>query len=348
MRYSTAFDDASEKIRLIRFPLLLLIVLIHARFSGPDYPDYFTKILGTSVLLGKLPHCAVAVFFVISGYLVPQRGEYFKMIRRKFMSIVLPYFLWNTFLMIPYMIMARFPQSSSLLPDSKFAGMSAWQVIVRSYGLDMDAPINYPLWYLRNLLLCFAVTPAILWVVRRLPCFLSVAILVVGTFLTSDCSIWFFSFGILCRTFDVDMRKMEKFWPICIFLPLGYCILAEFLFFNWAVLLWLSLPFFIGVAVLLKTLPCMGKKYLGLLGEFSFWIYCTHAPIATTFSRIGYRVVFLGMPPVAWVAINCAVTTSIVVAVLIFLTNVVPSFANLLCGGRIPFKANKICHMRLE
>ncbi|MBQ7652247.1 MAG: acyltransferase [Victivallales bacterium] len=340
----TAFEDFSAKIRLIRFPLLLLIVLIHARFDGPDYPDCLTRILRTSVLLGKLPHCAVAIFFVISGYLFSwseNANGYIRLMQRKLATLALPYLLWNTFLMLPYLMIAKFPQSSSLLPDSKLAGMNAWQVIVRCYGLNMEAPIDYPLWYLRNLMLLFAIAPAIQWLVRRLPWLLSVAMLMAGTFLTSDCSLWFFSFGIVCRTFDFDARRVEKFWPLCLFLPLGYCILAEFRFFHWAALLWLSIPLFLGVAILLQKLPGIIRKWLSLLGELSFWIYCTHAPVATTFARIGRRVNFLGMPPVAWVAVNIAVTIGMVVLALIVLKSCFPAFARILCGGRVPFKANK-------
>ena len=74
----------SEKIRLLRFPLMLLVVLIHARFSGPDYPDFATRLFSESVTLGKLPHCAVLVFFFCSGYLFIFGDErsYLEMIRR--------------------------------------------------------------------------------------------------------------------------------------------------------------------------------------------------------------------------------------------------------------------------
>ncbi|MBO7532377.1 MAG: hypothetical protein J6T46_00195, partial [Victivallales bacterium] len=61
---STAFEDISRKIYLLRLPLIFLIVFIHARFMDIDYPDRWSRLLSETVIIGKMPHCAVIFFFV--------------------------------------------------------------------------------------------------------------------------------------------------------------------------------------------------------------------------------------------------------------------------------------------
>ena len=167
---STAFEDISRKIYLLRLPLIFLIVFIHARYMEiDDYPDRWMRLLSESVLLGKVPHCAVIFFFVISGYLFTwsEKSGYLNLIQRKGYTLLIPYVIWNTMLMVVHLLCGLLPYKK-LLPAFKYAGMTPWQVVVRSYGLDMGMPIDVPLWYVRDLLLLFLVAPLLIWLVRRL------------------------------------------------------------------------------------------------------------------------------------------------------------------------------------
>jgi succinoglycan biosynthesis protein ExoH len=339
---STAFEDISRKIYLLRLPLIFLIVFIHARFMDIDYPDRWSRLLSENVLIGKMPHCAVIFFFVISGYLFTwtEQSGYLNLIQRKGYTLLIPYILWNTMLMAVHLLCGLLPYKK-LLPAFKYAGMTPWQVVVRSYGLDMGMPIDVPLWYVRDLLLLFLVAPLLIWLVRRLPLWFTPLLLLAATFFMEDCSVLFFSFGLFCRYWDIDLRPLSKWWPLFIGAPLGYFITAEFTGINWPLMLWISVPFYTGIAMLLQRLPQHLQKHMIHFGEYSFWIYCSHAPVATTVTRIGISLNYLGMPPAVWIALNSVVTVAIIVSCLWVLRRIMPSFVALLCGSRFPLRSRK-------
>ena len=340
---STAFEDISRKIYLLRLPLIFLIVLIHARYMEiDDYPDRWMRLLSESVLLGKVPHCAVIFFFVISGYLFTwsEKSGYLNLIQRKGYTLLIPYMIWNTMLMVVHLLCGLLPYKK-LLPAFKYAGMTPWQVVVRSYGLDMGMPIDVPLWYVRDLLLLFLVAPLLIWLVRRLPLWFTPLLLLAASFFMEDCSILFFTFGLFCRYWDIDLRPLSKWWPLFIGAPLGYFITAEFTVINWPLMLWISVPFYTGIAMLLQRLPNHMQKHMIHFGEYSFWIYCSHAPVATTLTRVGRSLNYLGMPPVFWVGVNCVVTVAIIVTCLWVMRRIMPGCVALLCGSRFPLRSHK-------
>ena len=338
---SPAFEDLSQKIYLLRLPLILLIILIHARFMWPNYPDDWCRWLEKSVLFGKVPHCSVTVFFVISGYLFnwTNNSSYPVLLKKKCNTLLIPYILWNTILMIVHALRGVF-SNLAILPAFKFAGMTPWQVFVRSYGLDLGAPIDYPLWFVRNLLLIFPVAPLLLWFARRCPIWLTPVFLITVSFFMKDCSLIFFCFGMFCRHCDLDLRPFNKWWPLGMAVPFAYFLLAEFQWLEWHVLQWLSVPFFLSITMLMLRFPKKLQALIIHLGKYSFWVYCLHAPVATTLTRVGRRMHFLGMPPILWVFLNCMFTFAICVMMLRILRRIAPFCASLLSGERVP-KARK-------
>jgi len=352
-----AFEDFSCSINLLRFPLIVLVVFIHSRFQ--TYPDADTELLCNSVFWGKMPHCAVSAFFIISGYLLASRmiqnrveqsnlvSMYLTTLRRKFKSLVIPYFLWNTLVMLPHLLIWGLHISSSLFPAPKFAGMNILQILVRTYGLDMrEYPIDVSLWYVRSLMFFFLLSPLFLFLIRFLPKYLSLLLLFAGFFLPGNSSVLFFLIGIFCGYFDVDLRPLKNKWGVLFLVPLPvFCFLADH--FRsilsimgpnvfWAILHLLFFLFLVPLAMLMQRLPDKAQKLLVLGGGYSFWIYCSHAPIATTLSRVGLRFHCLGMPPLLWMLLTCAATTAITVLAFLVMRRVAPSATKILCGGRLP------------
>lgn len=353
---SLAFEDFSCSIGLLRFPLIVLVVFIHARFQGPDYPDSGTELLCKSIFWGRMPHCAVAAFFLFSGYLFAsktmqgKKGQcdnvhsYLEMLRRKFKSLVVPYFLWNTLVMLPHLLIWGLNISSSLIPAPKYAGMNFLQILVRSYGLDIrEFPIDVPLWYVRSLILFFLFSPIFLFLIRCLPKYMSFVLLIAGSFLSIDIS---FLFGMFCGYFEIDLRPLKNKWGLLLLIPLpAFCLLADCLpsiqanigkNVILAILHWSFLLFLIPLTMLMQRLPEKTRKMLALGGGYTFWIYCSHAPVATTLSRIGLRSRCLGMPPLLWMMLTCAATIAITLLAFYVVRRIAPRAAKVLCGGRLP------------
>ena len=159
--------------------------------------------------------CAVAMFFAISGYLIPTQVDhgFFNLLKRKLKSLALPYLLWNSLLMLPHLLLPLVAGNSTLLPAAKYENLSVWQSIVRTYGLNLEPPIDVPLWFIRNLLLLSLTAPILLWLMRRVPTWLSLGVLFLGSYLTVDCSLWFFAFGMLFRIAKIDHLKFNRLTP---------------------------------------------------------------------------------------------------------------------------------------
>ena len=151
------------------------------------------------------------------------------MLRRKFKSLLIPYFLWNTLIMLSHLLILALHVSSSLLPPPKFANMSFMQILVRTYGLDIrEFPIDVPLWYVRSLMLFFLFSPIFLLLIRGLPKYLCFLLLVAGSFLPANGSVPFFLLGMFCGYFEIDLRPLKNKWGLLLLIPLpAFCLLAD-------------------------------------------------------------------------------------------------------------------------
>uniref|UniRef100_I2PXY9 Acyltransferase 3 domain-containing protein n=1 Tax=Desulfovibrio sp. U5L TaxID=596152 RepID=I2PXY9_9BACT len=161
--------DVSARIDVLRAVLIGLIVVCHGgRWIGSDVPFANPAVEFCLTLVNRGLDCvAVPLFFAISGFLLLRKLEcsataYATLLRRKFVAIGLPFLIFNAVWIVWLLAVgsiALFGSRSYLLE----AGIAA-----KLFGLGTP-PVNYPLWFLRDLLLVFALTPVFLVFYRRLP-----------------------------------------------------------------------------------------------------------------------------------------------------------------------------------
>lgn len=121
---------------------------------------------------------AVPGFFILSGYLffiTLRKDNIQEKLRRRFHSLVIPYIVWNTLFIVYWWILCSVPVIEKYITTKRsFDTIS----IVKYLTI---APVNAPLWFVRNLCVVFATTPLI-WLIIRKKCwggiFLSVLIAV--------------------------------------------------------------------------------------------------------------------------------------------------------------------------
>lgn len=161
--------DVSKRIDVLRIVLIGLIVLAHGargvtvRIDGTG--------AGTALMLeilnGHVDFVAVPLFFTISGFLFLRKFElslaaYGGMLRKKFVSLLIPYVLFNAWLVLWFYFVGSIEV------------MGSWNFIVseglftKTLGLG-TAPINYPLWFLRDLLVVFLLSPVLLLFFKEAP-----------------------------------------------------------------------------------------------------------------------------------------------------------------------------------
>jgi surface polysaccharide O-acyltransferase-like enzyme len=99
----------SATIDLLRFPLIFMVIFIHLSYTAVHLPDADSPLFSEQGILNLLYlllsdgicRLAVPTFFIISGFLffinvTDFTWEQYKYkIKRRFRSLVIPYFLWN-------------------------------------------------------------------------------------------------------------------------------------------------------------------------------------------------------------------------------------------------------------
>ena len=159
----------SLKIAALRFPLCLGPVLLHLRYLLPAGPFAI-------LLCASFAHVAVPLFFIFSGYLFYSSFElsascYTAKLRSRATTILVPYLLWNV-VAIGFFILKSLVLTARGLPVDPISSLTAAELVTRMTGVSAAGnglPANSPLWYLRDLMVHFALSPAYALLIRRIP-----------------------------------------------------------------------------------------------------------------------------------------------------------------------------------
>ena len=219
---------------IMRFPMVILVIYIHCTIGIPDgsihlYNTIDIANLGILIRLyisNIISSTCVPTFFLISGYLFYNKQTSFNLLvfeeklKRRFHSLVIPYFLWiilffiiSALLMIPgansfyewkdsvakYIIEHGYLH---IFYDSNIIGGEPYNLPI-GWEQDHSAPLLFTFWYLRDLIVTILVSP-FLYAFTRL--FKGLFILLLGVayiFNTWPCvhgfsivSIFYFTLGI--------------------------------------------------------------------------------------------------------------------------------------------------------
>lgn len=186
----------SQAVAWLRFPLAAAVVFIHAYGCCPALP----RSAGTEalrllreLLSHVLPSMAVPAFFLLSGYLffrtLPRRSptpaDYGRKWRSRLHTLLLPYLLWNALALVTYWAIRHLPAllhggAFTTLPQY-FSHRGGWSIFWCSHPISHDgvswlglptyaltAPIDVPLWFVRDLMVLTLLAPVLHWLLRRL------------------------------------------------------------------------------------------------------------------------------------------------------------------------------------
>lgn len=183
----------SKTISWLRFPLIMMVLYVHcfgpgevdmlamdfSALSGMDCFNIF-RVLVTRVLC----HVAIPSFFIFSGYLFFRgvkewnTATYKAKLRSRVKTLLVPYLIWNVLYLIyiksssnPFGYVAPFVADMGV--GDYFA--SFWNLIVGETGMTNwlgwptpnHYPINFPLWYVRDLMALVVFSPLVYWFVKH-------------------------------------------------------------------------------------------------------------------------------------------------------------------------------------
>lgn len=155
----------------LRFPLIILVIFVHGNFFDDNVlldlnSVYYTISQLISVIIASV---AVPTFFIISGCLFFRdypnfnKSLYISKLKKRLWTLFVPYILWNL------IIWGCFSVFKTLLPSftsggiPSLVGFSFHDV----YQVFFAGPIDYPLWYVRDLIIMTILAPLIYYIILK-------------------------------------------------------------------------------------------------------------------------------------------------------------------------------------
>lgn len=321
---------------------LILVFHLPAAIEGVD-----CGVLKSVVFLVRngIANLAVPLFFAMSGFLLAQRveqdGWYGRALRSRFWSLVIPYIAINT-LLIPLLYVYHNVYHAGEWAEG---GLDFnWYTISRVYGLTIHShPASGPLWYIRCLLMFVAVSPLLVWIIRRSRSVAITWLVICAIAITfvqkqfpeltnffysffSLAGIWFFSCGIALCLYGRTLSRHAKI--VCLAVSLvGIVVVPSEIpgcgLVRWWCIGWLLWQF--------STIPFL--RFPLWFGSSLFALYAFHETIYQIYAFV-MRKSPAGFTGDFGVILPLIVAIAVICAVKWLLVKYLPAVAKIILGGR--------------
>ena len=173
----------SQTISILRFPLCVVIVLIHSNIAlyNASVNQFTSTHILFNYIIGDICFVSLALFFFISGFLLFREGNFNlvifknKIIHRVY-SLLIPYILWNLICFIIIFILQQIKPNINLLLHKQIADFRIQDFIlifwnlreVTGYQTDQAGPLVGQFWFIQCLLVYTFMAPIIWYATKKL------------------------------------------------------------------------------------------------------------------------------------------------------------------------------------
>lgn len=293
----------SKIMDYIRWPLIVLVVFIHTvhgstsqivcSLSSDNIYHFITVLISE-----KLGFIAVPTFFFISGYFFFHKSpdhysldSYRINLKKKFKTLILPYILWNTLYLLLIWGKSLFVHriGSTIYPYEQL-------ILQRPIWMNYTDSLDYPLWYIRDLIYMNLLAPLVYFIVKELKIYGLVFLAITyffqlipsNDFVPSASTLFFVTLGAYCGIYQLDVLALTYKWRRCIGVLFSILLITVVCYYGagwteYAVRLYIPL----GIITSLQlanfayeyTSDALKKRFRGvynyLLGAV-FFIYAAH------------------------------------------------------------------------
>ena len=331
----------AERISLIRYPMIYLIVIAHMpRITGfVDDPNVLTFI--SSFVTDGLIRLGIPMLTCISGFLIFHKAldlKFALLMRKRFISLITPLLIWN----VPLVLVLYVVQSQGLIEHDWVAQRNMYPIDVMNWVNAVfaltDYPINYPMHFLRDLFVLCLLAPIIGILLRNTPSLGLIVLLAIfvpnldGLLIRNDAMIITFYIGGIAAIKTWDLRCLDRYAVPLICLLLLICSVV--VLFDAGRPFWIPLvaPFFVWPASSLFLATKMGKWLINH-SRASIFLFMVHGLMLSALSfalpnLYGEQYAF-----VVWLMVPILVAISVQYAYVI-LETFMPDFLIILIGGR--------------
>lgn len=216
-------ERLSKVIDTMRLPLIFLVVIAHiAPFSYPLIKFSFSAnhvfVLVSEMFSHHIAKFSVRCYFLVSGYYFFNKyaGSLIEFYRKQFKSrlktIIQPYIIWNVLAILAVLSKNFIFLKLGASTDEDYANLLNGNLIKHFWLV----PINFPLWYLRDLICMIFISPLIFYAIRyfKIYCLIAFGIFYLSCIDDplpgfSSTALLFFSFG---AYFSLEKKDLLQFF----------------------------------------------------------------------------------------------------------------------------------------
>lgn len=351
MNTYTLSNEESNRLNILKCIAIIFVVYIHSYAvnvnfaegtTGLDLPSWL--LFFENLISQTIARCGVPSFFLISSILLfMKRRDYKATIKGKIKTLLIPYLIWNSFWICVFIMLQNlsftapyFSGNSTLILDSSFPEWLALYGI----GFNLPYPQDYPLWFMRDLILVTLIFPIIEKIADRIPKLLFVgaviALVMPVEFPLKQALLWFcvgacvVKLQIHITIFDsISMWKLSLFYIICLLIKMIVDIhIADVLFIFVGIVFWLR------VTKIIYNCEKVREFFLQL-STWTFVIYAVHELTLSSLKKICFRL--LPTEPI-WLLIEYMLLPVVVIIgciiVGVILKRVTPKLYSVVTGAR--------------
>jgi surface polysaccharide O-acyltransferase-like enzyme len=356
----------SKTISILRFPLAVGIVFIHNQMDSIqiqgevlEFSNWPLVKYSVNTFSQVLPRIAVPLFFLFSGYLFFKSGVFNKEIFRAKLknrkrTLLTPYLFWN-FVGFLILLTQLHPLFIRFFPlyENAHVDISTFLSCFWKFSLiseNAEAPIDGPLWYVRDLMILCAIAPIIYYSIKKLKWPLIILLGLVWFFSLGDyvglpnmCNqdLFFFPLGAYFAVNRINFVELVRTSKItsCLAYIAPLLLLTDIIVypkFNWVHQCWV-LAGMVAALYFTSNLILKGKmKENSFLTEANFFVYVLHYLIINKFMKM--LVMFLHpSSPASVLALYFGVPIIVILlclGVFAIMKKYTPSFLQVITGGR--------------
>lgn len=208
----------SDRIRVIRVVAILLVTLVHLQpglqeIEGAPYPVELVRF----VFINVLGYASVPILSIISGYLLVKSygsKHWLYYVKGRFLTLYVPLITWSIVLALVVVCLHLLGFSTSI-----YARLESMSVYDSIFALT-DRPINYPLYFLRDIFVISLFAPFIILAAQRAAwALIFVAALVfvlnVGSpVIIRPMTFLFFSIGAVLAAQHINLLRIDEYKAI--------------------------------------------------------------------------------------------------------------------------------------
>lgn len=319
--------EESARFNILKYISIILVVYIHSYATHMNFSDGTSNLTLPWWLFSVekfishvIANCAVPMFFLISSILLfKAERNYKKTMIGKVKTLLIPYLFWNSFWIIVFILLQCFPFTGHFFSEDSTpilqSSISEWLAL---YGISLTVryPQDYPLWFMRDLMVVTLFFPIIGKIASKFPTTLliiSAALLLAPiSFLFKQALLWF-CIGACIVNLQIHMTIFDNIalWKFTlVYIPCAFItLLIQHHITN-------TLFSFIGIIYWVRVSKSIfdfvkARSVFAKLSEWTFIIYAAHELTLTSLKKVCIKL--LPVQPI-WLLAEYLILPIVVIA----------------------------------